>query len=407
MLKSSACRARAGRYALAVNLAEQYVRLAHALNQHVPHLIDGYSGPPAWAQGNERPAAELLRDTRDFLQRVNEEPEEARREWFRSQGRALHTHARLLTGEYLPFHEEVRGIYDIDPLTAPLDELDAALQAFTDALPGTGPLEGRLERLREKVILPDADVLRLAQPILHELRERTRTRYGLPDGEDFSIQLVTNKPWGGYNWPLGNLRSRIDINTDFPVPLPGLPGLLAHEGYPGHHTENTHKETELVRARGWQEHTLQLLYSPQSVVAEGIATNALDMVMTEDEVRAWLTGELAQLANLDPQNILAFLHAVKAQEDIRHVSGTAAVMLFAQGAPEAEVVAFLRHYNAVNEDRARKSLSFIKFNRGYVYTYSVGHQLVKRYVETRGQDSFGELLRQPVTPGQLAHGSKE
>ncbi|WP_135227752.1 hypothetical protein [Deinococcus fonticola] len=387
-----------------MNIAERYVRLAHGIDTHVQHFIDGYSGPPQWADRTRRAPAALLQETQDFLKHVEDVPDAGRREWLRTQGQAMRTHARLLTGEKMPFAEEVRGIYDIDPLTAPLDELDAALKAFEDALPGTGSATERLERLRDRVTLDNADVLRVAEPILHELRRRTADLYGLPAGENFTIHLVTDKPWGGYNWPLGNLQSRIDINTDFPVALPGLPGLLAHEGYPGHHTENAHKETELVRGHGWQEHQLQLLYSPQSVIAEGIATNALDLVMPEEEVQAWLTGELAQVAGLDPQDILAFLQATKAREDIKHVSGTAAVMLYQDGSNEDDVVKFLKHYNAVNEERARHSLSFIRHHRGYVYTYSVGQALVKKYVEHKGQAGFGELLKQPVTPGMLANG---
>lgn len=384
-----------------MDIAERYVRLAHALDTHIPHLIDGYSGPPAWAERTPHDPATLLRDTGEFLKQVEAVQDNTRREWLLAQGRALHTHARVLVGETLPFSEEVRGIYDLDPLTAPLPELDAALQHFKDTLPGSGPLAARLERLRQQVSVPNHDVLRVAEPILHELRERTRARYGLPAGEDFSIHLVTDKPWSGYNWPLGNLKSRIDINTDFPVVLPALPNLLAHEGYPGHHTENAHKETELVRGRGWLEHQLQLLYSPQSVMAEGIATNALDMVMTEQEVQSWLTGELAERANLDPQDILAFQQANAARENIRHVSGTAARQLFQEGVPEAEVVAFLMHYNAVNEERARQTLRFIQAHRGYVYTYSVGHQLVKDAVQVGGQDHFRTLLREPLTPTAL------
>ena len=385
-----------------VNIAERYIRLAHGIDAHVPHFIDGYSGPQEWADKTPRSPAELLKEAQAFLQAVEDVPDAGRREWLRTQGRAMHTHARVVAGQQVPFAEEVRGLYDIDPLTAPLDELDSALKAFEEALPGTGSVTERLERLRDRVALKNDDVLRVANPILHELRRRTLDLYGLPEGEDFTIHLVTDKPWSGYNWPLGNLQSRIDINTDFPVPLPGLPNLLAHEGYPGHHTENAHKETELVRGRGWQEHQLQLLYSPQSVIAEGIATNALDMVMPEKEVQAWLTGELAQLSGLDPQDILAFQHAVKAREDIKHISGTAAVMLYQDAKSEDEVVKFLKHYNAVTEERARHSLSFIRHHRGYVYTYTVGHALVKKFVEQHGKAGFGELLKQPVTPSGLS-----
>ena len=66
--------------------------------------------------------------------------------------------------------------------------------------------------------------------------------FGLPDGEICDFELVTDKPWSGFNTYLGGLRSRVDINTDLPVLSLFLPHLVAHEAYPGHHTEHTRKE---------------------------------------------------------------------------------------------------------------------------------------------------------------------
>jgi hypothetical protein len=46
----------------------------------------------------------------------------------------------------------------------------------------------------------------------------------LPAGESFETVLVTNKPWGAYNWYLGNFKSRIELNTDLPTELNNLLG---------------------------------------------------------------------------------------------------------------------------------------------------------------------------------------
>lgn len=386
-----------------MNIAERYVRLAHGIDAHVPHFIDGYSGSQEWADKTPRSPAELLKEAQAFLQAVEDVPDAGRREWLRTQGQAMHTHARLLTGEKVPFAEEVRGLYDIDPLTAPLDELDSALKAFEDALPGTGSATERLERLRDRVTLDNADVLRVAEPILHELRRRTADLYGLPAGENFTIHLVTDKPWGGYNWPLGNLKSLIELNTDLPVALTGLPDLLAHEGYPGHHTEHATKEARLVRELGWQEHHLQLLNAPECVVSEGVAVNALRTLMTRDEERDWLTGDLARVAGLDPQDVQAMLTVNELQANLKGVNAEAAMRLFEDGHPEAEVLDFLRHYGGVDDARARKSLEFITQPtlRAYIFTYPVGAELVKGVLDREGTAGFRRLLREPVTPGQL------
>ena len=47
--------------------------------------------------------------------------------------------------------------------------------------------------------------------------------------------------------------------------------LVAHEAYPGHHTEHTRKEVGLVRRRHWHEETIFLVGTPQCTLAEGLA----------------------------------------------------------------------------------------------------------------------------------------
>ncbi len=57
-----------------------------------------------------------------------------------------------------------------------------------------------------------------------------------------------------------------------------LPHLIAHESYPGHHTEHCRKEAGLV-ASGQAEQTLFLVNTPQCLMAEGLADLALDAIV--------------------------------------------------------------------------------------------------------------------------------
>ncbi|WP_229780685.1 hypothetical protein [Deinococcus malanensis] len=387
-----------------MDIAERYIRLAHAIDAHAPGFIDGYGGPQEWADRQERDPAQLRLEANDLAVRVEEVAEEQRRAWLAVQVRAMQTMTRLLAGEQLRYSDEVRGLYDIEPRRADPAALDASLRVLEDALPGSGSLVDRKNALRDRVVVPPSALLDVTAPILAELRERTRTRFGLPQGEGFSIGLVSGKPWGGYNWPLGGLQSRIDINTDLPVTLTGLPDLMAHEGYPGHHTEHSTKEARLVRERGWQEHHIQLLNAPECVVSEGVATNALDAVMTREEVHSWLTGELAAHAGLDPDDVAAMLRVSEAQSSMKGVSGAAAMLLHEDGRPESEVIEFLSRYNVVTEQHARKNLEFITQPnlRAYIFTYSVGSDLVRGFMASHRQGAFARLLSEPLTPGQLA-----
>ena len=105
------------------------------------------------------------------------------------------------------------------------------------------------------------------------------TLFGLPDGEHVEFELVTDQPWSGFNYYLGDLRSRVAVNTDLPVLSTGLAHLVAHEAYPGHHTEHTRKEVGLVRRRQWWEESIFLVGTPQCLLAEGLADLGLEVVM--------------------------------------------------------------------------------------------------------------------------------
>ncbi|GHF49770.1 hypothetical protein HNQ07_002836 [Deinococcus metalli] len=383
--------------------AEAYVRLAHAIDAHEEGFVDGYGGPPGWADRTPTPPAELRERARRLLDDVQAVEPSERRAFLEAQVRAMLVTLDRLCGESRPYRDEVRGLFDIEPVGMTQEELDAALARVEAHLPGSGPLPARLEALRERVVVPRERILDLAQPILAELRARTRARLGLPDGEEFTIGLVNDRPWSGYNWPLGNLKSRIDINTDLPVLLTNLPDLMAHEGYPGHHTEHASKEARLVRDLGWREHSLQLLNTPECAVSEGIAMNALGAVMTGDEVRGWLTGDLAAQAGLDAAEVGAYLDAARAVEHLRAVNASAALMLHAEGRPEAEVLDFLQTYNLLTPERARQSLRFISNPtfRAYTFTYSAGQELVGDFLEVGGDGAFRRLLSEPLTPGRL------
>ena len=97
-------------------------------------------------------------------------------------------------------------------------------------------------------------------PVLNDLlpilRERTRAFVELPEGEELTIEPVTDEPWWAFNYYLGDLRSRVVMNVDVPTTGLDLIHLAAHEVYPGHHTEHAVKEQLLARDQGAIEESL-------------------------------------------------------------------------------------------------------------------------------------------------------
>jgi hypothetical protein len=135
--------------------------------------------------------------------------------------------------------------------------------------------------------------------------------YSIPANEDFKLEFVNDKPWGGYNWYKGNYQSIIQINTDLDIFIDRAIDVGSHESYPGHHVYNMLLEKNLYRDKGWVEISLYPLFSPQSLIAEGSANYGIDMVFpgTESKV-AFCKKVLLPLAGLDTTGISAYFRAL-------------------------------------------------------------------------------------------------
>ena len=384
------------------DIAQTYIELAFGLEGHLPGYIDGYFGPDEWKREDKRSLQDLEQSAYSLAEEVGQLENLERRTFLTAQVSAMQTSIRLLKGEAVPYAEEVRGLYDIDPLRVPESDFETAIAALGELLPGSGDIATREQELRAKLVVPADKVKDIADVIVSELKTRTLAKFPLPEDESFHLELVTNKPWGGYNWYLGDYRSRIDINTDLPTYLTNLPNLIAHEVYPGHHTEHALKEKLLWREQERLEHSILLINAPECVISEGVATWALEMVMSKDELRTWLADELAPFVGINSDDVRTMLSVMEVRDALEGLSGNAALKLYEDDASEAEVLRYFERYGLKKPEEAKKSLEFITYptSRSYVFTYTVGYALLKPLLESKNADSwFTRLLQEPVTPG--------
>lgn len=387
-------------------VAAAYVRLAHDIERHNAGYIDGYYGPEEWkgSLGERRPLGELAREGQELAAAVAAMGEGERRTFLEVQVRAMETSIALLQGEKISYADEVRLLYDIEPERVPETCFEEAIAALEDLLPGTGDIAAREQAFRAQFEVPTERLPPLLEVIVSELARRTRQLFALPEGEAFEVQYVNNKPWSGYNWYLGGYRSRIDINTDLPKRLTNLPDLIAHEAYPGHHTEHAIKEQHLWHEQGRGEHAILLINAPECVVSEGIATRAREVVMDDDQLRDWLVDDLVPRAGLNGVNIDAMLAINTAKQALGGVSTNAAFLYHEDGASEEDVLAYLQRYALRKPKEARQSLNFIAHPnfRSYLFTYRVGGQLLDNlFKKGNPQAWFARLLHEPVTPGMI------
>jgi hypothetical protein len=232
----------------------------------------------------------------------------------------------------------------------------------------------------------------------------------VPDGENLEISLVTNEPWGAYNWYDGDLHSRVEVNTDLPVRATSLMGLLAHEAFPGHHLEHATKEQRLVREQGRYESSVQLINTPEAFISEGLAETGVRFVAGEQRWKQMLIGvcERAGIAMTESQADRNWRLRI-AYERIGGVSGDAALMLHVDKRPREEIVEFFERNALATRERAEKSLEFINHPlwRAYVFCYAGGERLLTGWVEQAGSrerevERFSRLLSEQLTPSGIA-----
>jgi hypothetical protein len=389
---------------MTASIAERYIRAAHGVNLHKTGFIDAYFGNPEWTQAFSSNLNDLAIELEQLQHEITQIKPLERRAYLSVQIRAMQTMVKLKSGDSLSFLEEVRGLHDIEPIRKPESLFEAAHQKLEELLPGQGSLNDRRQVSRNKFKIDPNRIQAVIDVISLELQRRTKELFGLPENESCQYALVQNKPWGGYNWYLGNGRSRVDINTDLPQFVSDLPDLVAHESYPGHHCEHVKKEQQLVIENDWQEFGIQLLDAPECVLAEGIATSALGVVMDKSELVRWITDELAKVAglNLSFDEVQTELQIQHARAALNYVGGNAALLLFEDARSEADVLEYIQHYQLLTPNQAQKKLEFVHYARAYVYTYTTGFDLLEPLLA--GNDRaiwFQRLLEQPVTPSQL------
>src|SRR6476619_3341035 len=405
-------------------IAERYVHLVLALGQHDPDYVDAFYGPAEWKTQAEKEKKSLdaigaeaaeLSAALAKTPNAGDEMLKLRREYLQKQIAALAARVRMLKGEKLKFDDESRALYDAVAPTYrqsgsdPDSHFIQIIAQLEEKIPGKGPLWQRYEEWRKPFLIPKEKLDTVFQLAIKECRARTLAHVALPPNESFTVEYVTNKPWGGYNWYKGNFHSVIQVNTDLPTFIDRAVDLAAHEGYPGHHVYNSLLEKNLVRDRGWMEFSVYPLFSPQSLVAEGTANFGREVAFpTKTERMKFEREVLFPAAGIDSKRADEYYAVQDLMKQLDYAVNEAARRLINGEIDEDAAVQWLQKYAVMEPARAQQRVKFIQRYRSYVINYNLGEDMVRRYIEKRsGTDAekrwseFGKLLSSPRLPSGL------
>jgi hypothetical protein len=377
-----------------VTAAERYVELCLRLRRHDEGLVDAYIGPADVAQRIEaEPLVEpekLAAEARSLA--------EADNPYVGAQARGLEVLARKLAGEEIGYAEEVQGCYGLRPKRVPEERFEEAHRELDAILPSGGTLAERHTRWRERWVVPEEKVPAVLQALNDRLRERTKELIGLPEGESTELELVTGEHWTAYNYYLGGLKSRVAVNTDVPVNAVNVGGLVAHELYPGHHTERAWKEQLLYLGRGLLEESVVMYGTPESVISEGIAELAIEMVVDDQDA---FVGEVLDEWGIEYDAATA-ARVRKAREPLERVVNNAALLLHEDGASPEDAKAYIERWWLATETRATQMVDFVldPIGRAYITTYTDGYDVCRDWV-AGDPARFKRLVTEQLSPADL------
>lgn len=404
------------------NVAERYVKLVLAVGQHDADYVDAFYGPEKWkkeaetsktplaAIDSEAAAAEKELAGISFKPARDAEMWTLRRQYLARQLASLRSRVAMLNGKKLTFDEESKALYDAVAPVIPESEFQAVLAQLSAKLPGKGSLIERYDSYKQGFVIPKNRLDRVFQEAIRGCRSRMPSTVALPVEERFTVEYVTNKSWGGYNWYQGNFRSLIQVNTDLPIYIDRAIDLACHEGYPGHHVYNALLEKHLVKDRGWIEYTVYPLFSPQSLIAEGTANYGIEVTFSTADRMRFESDVLFPIAGLDPAKVAEYYSVLALVQRLSYASNEAARQYIDGKIDRQGAIAWLEKYAMHTPQRAEQQLKFIEQYRSYVINYNLGKDLVRAYVEKKmGRErtplrrwrEFTALLSSPRLPSGL------
>lgn len=405
-------------------VAEGYVKLVLEVGLYDPLYVDAYYGPEEWKPDDsfvktaDSTVTESLNtkadDLLNKLDKLSDHQatgiETLRYRFLYKQLLSVKGIIAIISGTRFNFDDEAKILYDAVPPHFTNDHFQKILDKLEELLPGSGELSQRLNEFRNRFIIPEEKLDTVISAAITGCRKRTSKYIKLPEGENFEVEYVRDKPWGAYNWYKGNSFSNIQINLDLPVYIDRAIDLAAHEGYPGHHLFNSLLENKLTKERGWIEFSVYPLNSPASLIAEGTANYGVDLTFPGQSRIKFEKEVLFPLAGLDPDNADLYYDILSLMEKLNYSQNEAARNYLDENWDYETTINYLMKFSMHSRERAEKKIDFIETYRSYVINYNLGKDMVKEYIESNGGTDefpdrrwqlFEELISTPRVASSL------
>ncbi len=391
------------------DFAQNYIILGLRINKHINGYVEHYYGPSELKTkvDTEKTLSpnKLLKDCLVLKNQLTNQGFEAKRQKFLLKNiEAMETIIRKLTGEKIPYLEQVERLFDFKPVLYK-DEFFYNLKEKAENLyTGIGTLNERIKKYAKQRTIPSVKLVELLEKALKIAQNRTKGLFQdlLPNNEHVKVAEVINKSWTMYNWYQGNFISKIDINISRVYYWTSLLNLACHEGYPGHHTESVVRDLTLFRNKGYFESSILLIYTPEMVLHEGMGEIAEDVIFDKKEKAEKLLNEFCPNPEREvPIDILN--HQLEIAKGFRKFQEKLAYLKYVNEWNDEDLIKYSQDLELISDEGINYMLDFISDNlwAPYVMVYQGDQIITKKYGINPSIKNFGNLLKEQTLPSDL------
>lgn len=370
-------------------LVERYLTLTSELGERDPDSLDFYvprdtpkPGLPANPPDLRLLQLESIKLRDDLLEARQEHRIDPERGQFLSrQVKSILFRLEQLQGRARPFDEESRALFGVKVgRDSGADDRKKVRKELAQLLGNPESTAVAYSKYDAQFIVPAARVPAVVGAALQHCRALTLEHVVLPSNEQVRVEYVSQKPWSAFSRYLGDSKSLIRINVDYPLTVDRIVNLACHEGYPGHHIFNLLRDMALVRDRRREEFRVQPTFSPQSYLSEGAATYAPTLLLSDDERLRLERDVLFPLAGLKPAGAERYVQVEKLIGEL-HTAEPAIAREYLDGNLE-----FVRAAEALEREtlmqHSETTLLYLNEFRTYMLAYTLGADQVRTYVES-------------------------
>jgi len=394
----------------------EFLLLPLRIDKHNKGYVDFYIGPKKIRKivDNEVLTSpdKLLTDCKALQKGLFKQGYDKKRErYIEKMLTAMRTSIEILNGVEIPFKEQFLKLYDVALQPVNESKLDNLKEECNTAYGGLGSLEKRMNNLRVRRTVPERKVFELFKKALDITRARTKELFVdlLPENECINLELVKNNnnnkiKWTYYNWYLGNLRSRIEVNPNYNMYWTLFLPAAAHEAYPGHHTEFIVKEQRLYRELNQFEHSILILNSPKLIISEGIANTAVNMLFNYREQAEISLREFCQDSSKESSiETLIAQGKVKGKQSLFGYNFAYHALI--DGWSEEKLIRYATSFEILSQEIIKNRINYLlnPIHSTTAFSYNIGSKLIiNKYGEFPSVKDFRDLLINPILPSDLA-----